>query len=339
MTDRSRELLTLLGVDGEVTEIMTTPPPSDEVGRGLASTTDEALIARLDAEPHYSLDAQLTRALGPDVERWDVDLRVIAVDERAEVQRAAGAVQRLHGRWLIDGRGSGGAIHIAPAADTPALVLLAHHGAVSVFATRVSVSDPHDDPPLDVPPIADIAGDWPIAPFILQAASALRSSPALLDRVASVGLLARLDMVVSNTPEALRRALAGDPQPRDRALAWARTIEPEIWHVVLDLATLRAQALLDDVATMSDPDSAPTPPDHFAQWLITVCRRRDELEHIAALAGDRDLPRTFDAALATLDREAATHRSVLEAHKHEMRDDILAAIACQSPNLWWGVVD
>lgn len=358
MTDLA-VLLDLLGFEEELEQLAFAPPPppAGDVADGLVPSAEVALarraleraegavldagingarLARIRAEPHFTVDDALTRALGVEVERWDGDPTVLAVGADEPVVSGVGAVEEACGRLLLD-TGLPAAVILRAGDDER--VLGGHAGAVYVLALpplpapgQVALGSA---PEIDVPDVAAIVTDWPAAAWLREATERLRGSPVLLERAAAIGLLARHDMSVEDARAITARMLARDATPRDRALTWARALPPAHARWLAALGVHEAEEMLDDTSVLTDQAGEP----HGPRAVRELCRRRELLEAIAELLRVRDdaTCTTLDAALETLDDEAATHRTALEGAAMELDDPLLRAVAVQYPTCWWGV--
>jgi hypothetical protein len=174
--------------------------------------------------------------------------------------------------------------------------------------------------------------------WILAEAGNLARSPVLLDRVAMVGMLARLGAASTAKPHAvLRRLLSGQQSPGDRARAWARGLDDETLEAISHLFFDRLGRFTDDMRHLAKlmrrgGNGALT------DMIVYVALERDLLESVGyILQGARPRsPLAHDVRryLALADSNA---RQWGLAKMRAPCDDypVLGAVFWQEPDSWW----
>lgn len=315
-----------LGEDVELEVVARVPPPDDAVGRGFVATAassglTDVLRRQVMDEPHFGVDAGLSAALGRPVERWEGDPAVVSLPDASKVQRLAGAVANLLGRWLLDTRSSGGAVLLAD--DGEQLVLASVNGEVTVHRVRAVASLPSPDM---------LIGELEVPDWFRSRADEWFQGDTRLNQVASVGLVGRLATALStNSRAALQALLAGATSPADRAGDAAHALSKETMEYVVADAMRLASSLQERASEIPTDEISATA---GALWLeVSLDRERLECVRWVLLLQGSD---ALGPILDELDRRVAMHLSVIFANASNIEDEHLRAVGWQEPHHWWG---
>ncbi|MFZ5476830.1 MAG: hypothetical protein ACOZNI_08655 [Myxococcota bacterium] len=310
-----RALLDLLGVAG--------PEALVRVGHAAtpAPTRAEGFVARALPELLARSELWLDVPAGAKVYRAEPEPGFVAVAEEDLVEVVSGAETRVHGLAGFDSRGARVVLRVRGDAGEPRIVDV-RDGEVEVWAVADALASL---PPSasTVPEVAapDVAA-WSAGaePWLAAAAAALAASPAVVDRLAAAGLLARL-------------WTEGD-SPRERVRAWAKGLGAAALAAVETLAVGRAWDLAERIAGVGELPGAIAD-----EAVAAMVRERDDLQsvrRVLKLAGEGD---RLVEALARADRAAAVHASALADHLPHADDDPetdrWSAVAWQEPDAWW----
>lgn len=186
------------------------------------------------------------------------------------------------------------------------------------------------DLPIPLPTLADLLGGKPCAAWLRERHDALARSPAMVERAAAVGLVARLWC-----PEdrATRDAvLAGTvPHPSDVAVRWLRSLDSETRGTLEALAYQRAARLRDAFFALVDADEDPSEAD-----LLALLYERDILESVRVLLAYVGHGRSLGRELALTDVAAVTCYSAMPVTPGIEADPLLRAVFLAEPDAWWG---
>lgn len=348
-----KEVKALLGLAEEdrVTELASAETPRGDVGQGYAPAPDRALgagadlLASLHAEPDFSAVRAITGQVpGLAVRRWDADPLVLVVDGIPLLGPAIGAVERAEGdTWVADARTGLAALLFEVGgrewmlcADSASVELMAveRHEKVDAWAQHLGSYEPPPLPALEVPAPVELLGGMTTVAWLLERAGSLATSGSIFDRVASIGLLARLGAGCATDPKAaLSARLAGAEGPAARAARWARALPPAVADELTRLTLEEAGGLAEAVevlmpALAHDESSATT-----ARGLA---HRRDNLESVAVIlrwAGRAD---QIEHSIEAVDVRALAHISALDLVRTDETDPLLSAVSWQEPHAWWG---
>ncbi|MES2641330.1 MAG: hypothetical protein V4850_17700 [Myxococcota bacterium] len=316
-----RELLMLLGLPDadslRAVESVHPPPEATAQGAGLPDLV--ALLALLTAwGPVGAGDAPVYRAKGFIAVPSEYSLEVLAgapvhgeqlvgfdTRERRVVLRVS---DDLGQTWIVDAR--------SDSIDT--------YGVVDALADLPDLPLP---PPLvDAPDLRGWASRIGAEPWLAAAAAQHADAPSSVDRMAAVGLLARL----WTPPE----GAAPPAHPRDLARAWARAVEPAVLDEAESVAVRRAWRLSERIAEVGSLSAG-----NATDEMTAIVLDRDDLQSVRRVlrlvgAGDR-----LADALATADAVANEHLSALADLLPSLADDPEAdrwnAVAWQEPDAWW----
>ncbi len=189
---------------------------------------------------------------------------------------------------------------------------------------------------LEVPPLAHWIGDAGAEPWLQTRYEQVRSSPDPIDRVAGVGLVARLweppDAAGRRHLLAIRR---GEPRPSDRVRAWTANVPPASWRDIEGWALHRCTSLQTGWGELAallaeDEDAA------AARRAVFLVELRDDLDSVALVLRLAGHGATLTRALERSDDEAAVHGTALmDAWPTGALSDRLRALACIRPDAWW----
>lgn len=180
----------------------------------------------------------------------------------------------------------------------------------------------------------ELLGDWSCPPELLAGVRELAASAAVLDRVASIGLLARLWEPEGAPGIGFEAVLAGQETPTDRARAWANGLGPRALEDLVAQVRDEAAALakrLDSLqaAIAKDPDGAVPMASAFVA-------ARDRVESLAFLARSAGAGASVNRSLEELDREAVARGSMFALLPPLPRLGHLHGVRWQEPTHWWG---
>ena len=186
------------------------------------------------------------------------------------------------------------------------------------------------DLPIPPPTLATLLGGHPCAEWLRERHDALARSPAMVERVAAVGLVARLWEPEDRALEAA--ILDGTVDyPSTVAVWWLRAIDPETRSTLEALAYQRAASLRDAFFAMVDADEDPTEAD-----LLALLYERDALESVRTLLAYVGHGRNLGRELALTDVAAITCYSAMPVTAGIEADPLLRAVFLAEPDAWWG---
>jgi len=184
--------------------------------------------------------------------------------------------------------------------------------------------------PVPPPTLADLLGGHPCAEWLRERHDALARSPAMVERAAAVGLVARLwepedratrDAVLAGTAE----------HPSTVAVKWLRSLDPETRSTLEALAYQRAARLRDAFFALVEASEDP----HEA-CLLALLHERDALECVLALLSYDGKGRRLAVELQITDSAAITCYSAMPVTPALEADPLLRAVFLTEPNAWWG---
>ena len=356
MSRRLDELRVLLGLgaDERLEERGGVEAPAIPVARGLQAAPeapagaglDPGLLDRLRAEAHLTPAAGVREWLRAGrAAWWDADPHVWVLTGLQEPVVARGAVaSTAEGEWVLDGRGDGAVLRIptdegdqvVAARGRSLTVLDVRPGEEDAWTRRVRAAPRAPRLEVEMPAPTEWLGATRASAWLIEEAETLHAAPGLFERVASAGLVARLAAGATEDDPArlLDGLLSGEPGPAARVRRWAEDAPEAVLEALAGELQAEAAALADDLEALDGLVSAlPADAPGVAQALR---RRRDMLESAAWVLGMRGRAAAAEPALAALDRAAATHASALALAGTEA-DDLLASVAWQQPDAWWGV--
>jgi hypothetical protein len=214
--------------------------------------------------------------------------------------------------------------------DGRTFVVDAAEGKVDTYAVAdvfAGLPDVAAAPPaIDAPDLADWSRRTGAEPWLADAAVACAASPSSVDRLAGVGLLARLWV----EPERVGVATT----PRDLVRTWARSLPPDRLADAESGAVRRAWALAERIAGVAD--LAPDLADAEVAWIV---RERDDLASVRRVLRIAGAGARLAAVLGDVDRVAGEQMSALADRLPRLSDDPDAdrwhAVAWQEPDAWW----
>ena len=186
------------------------------------------------------------------------------------------------------------------------------------------------DLPIPPPTLATLLGGHPCAEWPRERPDALARSPAMVERVAAVGLVARLwcpedratrDAVLVGTVE----------HPAEVAVKWIRSLDNETRSTLEALAYQRAARLRDALCALVDADEDPS-----EEALRALLYERDILESVRTLLAYVGHGRNLGRELALTDVAAITCYSAMPVTAGIEADPLLRAVFLAEPDAWWG---
>lgn len=183
--------------------------------------------------------------------------------------------------------------------------------------------------PIVPPQIVELLGDRHVEPWLADAVRELAESPSPVDRVASVGMVARLWSPTKGERNDLLAARASDPNAA--AIAWFRSLSDDERAWIEERSVAEAASLLEDL----DAITTETDADFAATRTLDLVRRRDALESVSFLLGPRSALAT---ELRTLDTEVVANASGFELPVAVRGGAWFDAVAAEDPLAWWGSV-
>jgi hypothetical protein len=189
---------------------------------------------------------------------------------------------------------------------------------------------------LGVPAPEELLEGVEVPRWLADRARRLYRSAELLERVESVGFVARLGAATAEAPGDLFAALvAGHAQsPGARARRWAASLDEAVTKELARLLVDAADLLRDNIAGLRELAAEGGEPARRAAR--AECYGRDELESVswvlvAAGRGDE-----VAGTLEALDQAASGQLTALDLVLDADDDDLLSTIAWQAPDAWWG---
>ncbi len=356
MTKRADELRERLGLDPDdrLELRVAVPPPETRVAEGYAppaaGTTGPlagvapGLADLVASEPPAPPCADLAaEQLGFTARRYRPDGRIWTLEDLPEAVRAVGCVEQLEpGVWLLDARAAGADLVVT--AEDREFVVTGAHGTLEVYALarapgrdawseRLADLEVAAAADVEVPPPEEwLAGIEP-AGWLVARARELHASCTLQERVASVGLVARLGAGTSRRAgDTFSALLAGTPGPATRARDWAVSLGGEVLEELVRLCLEDAGALADDVRALAAVVA--TDPAAAGAVARSLCHRRDELQCVAWVLDAAGRTAEVATDLRAVDREADAHLSAFDL-AGDYGDDLLSSVAWQEPEAWW----
>ena len=330
-TRPSAALLSALGLDSHTEPLHVEPLPQINVAEGLAVSPSAPSVEELSLHS-LSFPVTLAAAFGDQVKvrALQHDPRVLLVESSRTLTRSHGAVARQPGGfWSVDTR------------SAPAGVVFDQEVGV-VFEGRAVLSYAVESelartlkawsPAGETPPEFDLAAllrEAPAEPWLRSRAQEYGAGARAYSRAVAAGLVARY-WKPARGEQGLLAAMAGD-SPLHRARTWFRTLHANAKRAVLEAA----HAELDElVAMLEGVSDALDFSDGGAAYARLLAVRRDDLECVAALAGQEQEGRALRAALTALDQRAASWNS-LWPEVSLAGDERLLALASAEPDCWW----
>jgi hypothetical protein len=190
--------------------------------------------------------------------------------------------------------------------------------------------------PLDIqqPDLAALLQGTPADDWLLGAARGLAESESATDRLAAIGLIARL---WEPTSAEIRDAiLAGKlVHPSSRVREVARSLPREQLQRLAEQAQAQASGLAGDVRRLMEL-AAEGDDDATQAYALGLLHRRDTLESVAVVLEDLEAGRELREALHEVDEEAEAAQSAFPEVERFAGDDRLAAVYAAEPLAWWG---
>ncbi len=186
------------------------------------------------------------------------------------------------------------------------------------------------DLPIPPPTLADLLGGHPCAAWLSERHDALARSPAMVERAAAVGLVARLWCPEDRaTRDAVLDGSAAHPS--DAAFRWLRSLGSETRGTLEALAIQRAARMRDAFFALVDADEDPSESD-----LLALLYERDILESVRVLLAYVGHGRSLGRELALTDVAAVTCYSAMPVTAGIEADPLLRAVFLAEPDAWWG---
>ena len=186
------------------------------------------------------------------------------------------------------------------------------------------------DLPIPPPTLADLLGGHPCAAWLSERHDALARSPAMVERAAAVGLVARLWEPEERALEAA--ILDGTVEhPSTVAVWWLRSLDNETLSTLEALAYQRAARLRDALCALVDADEDPS-----EEALRALLYERDILESVRTLLAYVGHGRRLGSELQITDFAAVTCYSAMPVTPALEADPLLRAVFLAEPDAWWG---
>jgi len=185
--------------------------------------------------------------------------------------------------------------------------------------------------------VAEVLGAASCSAWLREQSFRLADAPALLDRCAALGLLARL--WASEDPAERQALINGSAEsPPQRARRWAEALDETVQIEVAAAATALAHELIDK---LDELQAAAVDGDAAALGTVAraIVHRRDDLESVACVIfmARRSLAEAeqLHAALRRCDEQATLHLTAFGLTDLRL-DERLRAVSWQQPEAWWG---
>lgn len=186
------------------------------------------------------------------------------------------------------------------------------------------------DLPVPPPTLATLLGGHTCAAWLRERHDALARSPAMVERAAAVGLVARLWCPEDRALEAA--ILDGTVEhPSTVAVWWLRSLDNETLSTLEALAYQRAARLRDAFCALVDADDDPTEAD-----LLALLHERDILESVRTILAYVGKGRRLGSELQITDFAAVTCYSAMPVTAGIEADPLLRAVFLTEPDAWWG---
>jgi hypothetical protein len=316
-----RELLTLLGLPdaGSLRVVDSLQSPPETTANAAGFTDLAALLALLTAWGPVGDGAAPVYRASPFI--------AVPVEQAFEVVTGTA----VHGEHLVgfDSREERVVLRLS-ADEGHTWIVDARGGSIETFVMVDALAGLPDLPPsapaIDAPDLQAWASQVAAEPWLSAAASQQAEGPSSVDRLAAVGLLARLWTPPEDT--------APTAHPRDLARAWARVLDPGQLDAAESIAVRRAWRLSDRVADVSK-----LPASLAADEMAAIVLDRDDLQSVRRVLRLVGGGGRLAEALATVDSVAGEHMSALADLLPALEDDPDAdrwrAVAWQEPDAWW----
>lgn len=186
------------------------------------------------------------------------------------------------------------------------------------------------DLPIPPPTLAELLGGKPCAEWLSARHDALARSPAMVERAAAVGLVARLWEPADRATRAA--VLAGSVEhPAEVAVQWLRSLDPETRGTLEALAYQRAARLRDAFFALVEASEDP-----HELCLLALLHERDILECVRNLLAYDGKGRRLGVELQITDFGAGTCYSAMPVTPALEADPLLRAVFIAEPDAWWG---
>jgi hypothetical protein len=331
-TRPSAALLSALGLDSHTEPLHVETLPQIDAAEGLAVSPSATVQELYLNSPLVAV--ALAASFGDHVKVRAVqrDPRVLLVESRGTMTRSHGAVAfQPDGFWSVDTR-------TAPAGlvfDQEVGVVVEGNAVLSYsLESEVARKLKEWSPSAEGAPAFDLASLLQSAPaqaWLRSRAQEYGAATQGYSRAIAAGLVARY-WKPARGEQHLLAAMAGD-SPLHRALDWFRALDPAAKGAVLEAALAETDELASILDGMAD---ALDFSDGGAAYARLLAVRRDDLECVAALAGQEQAGKALRAALAALDRRAASWNS-LWPEVSLGGDERLLALASEEPDCWWAL--
>ncbi len=184
--------------------------------------------------------------------------------------------------------------------------------------------------PVPPPTLANLLGGHPCAEWLRERHDALARSPAMVERAAAVGLVARLWEPEDRATRAA--VLEGTVEhPAEVAVKWLRSLDPETRSVLYGLTIQRAARMRDAFFALVDANEDPSEAD-----LLALLHERDALECVRALFACDGKGTSLARELDMADFAAVTCYSAMPVTPGIEADPLLRAVFLAEPDAWWG---
>jgi hypothetical protein len=254
-----------------------------------------------------------------------------------QVDEMAWALDTSNTQTIVLLHDDGSELVLAGAGGNLRCLRLLRGGATDeTWSDGLSRFEPPEEPELEIPAPESLLAGFDVPTWFLARARLLYRSADILERVASVGFVARLGAAVAASPaEVFAGLLTGRAtSPSARARQWAGGVSAAMTEELSRMLLESAGVLFDDLESLEEVVVEGGEPTTRAARAL--CYRRDELESVAwvlrAAGGREALGRT---SLEALDAEASRHLSALDLSL-DGDDDLLSTLAAQEPDRWWG---
>lgn len=332
------------------------PLPAGNVGHGLAgSELDERRLEELLNSPWIDDPTNMPAIAPARLQRSDLDRSVLLLRHITRSGSAEGGVREVEsGVWVVDTTVPGTLLVFDAGEDRLALHVAGREGAqvvrlpantASPLAGILAAAIETEEPDVVVPSPAHFLGDVSIHEHVASCAAELHASPSLADRIASVGLLARLASGAAADPGRLSKLVReGQKGPSQLARSWLQALSAKAIVWVAKTILTRVEPLADDLLLLRG--AVTSSQERAAAAGKAICLSRDELESLAMplrLASRKSLTEADNAAVEAalqsvegLDELAVSHLSDLDLAGSYDDDPLLDEVMWQEPLAWWG---
>jgi hypothetical protein len=317
--------------------------PAVSVSYGHEVSTDQPIEALLEQAPFFTEVQFINQHVPTSAKRWKSDPSVFLLEELPYVSMVEGDVTQLQeNTWILDSRWER-AVVVVPVRGGEVFISCKKGVIRSLKLLRCTPTPPKAAPvetparpDLEMPPLDKWLQAIASATWLEQRVHLLSESPSLMERIAAIGSVARLSVGTTANPSDLFNTLIIDQEknPTFKAKEWAQRLDTatleRIELLVMQYAITLKSDLLDlDERVADDEESA-------RLAARSICYLRDELESVTWVLRAASKGLLAARALESIDEEASKHLSAI-ACAADPSDDLLATVAWQEPDAWWGM--